>query len=228
MRHHAARLVVVAVVVAASTAATSVACNFAQDLGSDARGAGGDGSSPEASASDASADDALDGPDGGGRVDAGARGPGPFGALPSGYCCTGDDDCRFRACRGFGDAGRMCLDECSASVPALCTRPGLTFTCADTDGTGERCQPPAGFACIPADTFVPGAKTTGGCCTFAGDGTTGHECEANLCLALGERPWFCTRRCDAGVDCPASYQCVPVGDRSECVPIDTTGYACGP
>lgn len=197
------------------------ACVLVQDLGStgsaaDGGGSGGDAAPNEAAPpadaappKDAANDTTPDGP----------TGPGPYGALPSGYCCTSDDECRFRRCVETA-GGRMCLDACSASRPGICRRPGLAFTC---DGT--TCQPSAGFACLDASTFVRGTGTTGACCTDSSDGLAGHECEANLCLAVGDQPWFCTRRCDGGADCPADYRCYPVGDRQECIPASST-YTC--
>ncbi len=209
----------------ASAAAVS-ACVLVQDLGS----TGDAGAVDDAAVADAGGgaeggeDGARDGGDDARDADAtpsdGPTGPGPLGALPSGYCCTSDEECRFRRCVDTGAGGRMCLDLCSASRPLACTRPGFAFTC---DGT--TCQPPAGFACLDPATFVRGTKTTGACCTDSADGTTGHECEGNLCLAVGNAPWFCTRRCDGGADCPSDYECYPVGDRKECIPV-AFPYAC--
>jgi hypothetical protein len=202
------------------------ACVVAQDLGSAGAGieedGGADSGSESSSPLDASGDVAT-------TVDArsdaklpidGPNGPGPLGALPSGYCCTGDDECRFRKCVDLG-GGKMCLDKCSASRPAVCRRATVDFACS-TLGAEEYCQPAGSFACLDPATFVRGTKTTGGCCTDTGDGNTGSECEANLCLQIGMNPWFCTRRCDGDPDCPSDHRCTPVGDRKECVPRVTT------
>lgn len=209
------------------------ACVLAQDLGST-----GDATTPSTDTpSDAGADAEPrpgDGRDASAATDAGVdarppadgpTGPGPLGALPSGYCCSSDDECRFRNCVETGNGGgKMCLDACSASRPFICKRPDLDFTCASL-GTSQFCQPLGSFACLDAAQFVRGTKGTGSCCTAVDDGTMGRECEAHLCLALGTDPWFCTRRCDGDNDCPSDYRCVPVADRKECVPRSTP-YVC--
>jgi hypothetical protein len=208
------------VAIFAMAIAAGAACNFSQDLG------GFDPAKPDGgSVSDGGTDSALPSTDAT-TPDSGRTGPngaGPFGALPSGYCCTSDDECRFRKCADFG-GGKMCIDLCSASRPGVCRRPGLDFTCGAFAG-GEYCQPPGGFTCLDPQLFVRGTQTTGACCTDTMDGRTGSECEANLCLAIGTKPWFCTRQCDAGTDCPSNFQCYPVGNRKECVPLDVN-YIC--
>jgi hypothetical protein len=212
-----------------------VACVLGQDLGS--RGEGAEGASdPDASGgAPGEGDDGSEGerppPDGGAPGDAdaaGPTGPGPLGALPSGYCCTRDDECRFRKCVDTGAGNKMCLDACSASRPGICTRPGFAFTCEPLAEGGPYCQPPgASFACLDASTFERGTATTGTCCPETGDGTHGQHCEANLCLAIGSGPWFCSRRCDGPGDCPTDYRCAPVADRKQCVP-NATPYTCNP
>ena len=138
----------------------------------------------------------------GGSSTGGATGPGPHGALPTGYCCTSNDDCRYRACLDFGGV-KMCSDRCTNSA-ACTTGPG--FAC---NKTSEQCEPAGPPACIPADQWQLGSKSAGGCCYAAGDGTAGEECQGNLCMAFGplSNPFICTQACATGKDCPPTYKC---------------------
>lgn len=207
------------------------ACVLVQDLG----GSGAsDGGGPD-TGSDASSSPG-DGAPRPGRADGGStdataeidptKGPGPYGALPGGYCCTSDEQCRFRHCRSVDGGEKMCLDECSSSRQGICDRPGIDFRCVTyTADFDSACEPPPGFKCLDPSTFVRGAKSTGECCSYEESGLFGHECEANLCLALGQGPWVCTRFCEAGTDCPDGYRCVDVLARKECAPASST-YDC--
>ena len=217
----------------AAAAAVLAACAIVQDLGStgvgdagtDGGGGAGDGSRSDDDARtppDASSDG---GTSDGAPVDP-TKGPGPYGALPGGYCCTSDEECRFRHCRSVDGGPRMCLDECSSQSQGICDRPGIDFRCVTyTADFDSACEPPPGFACLDPSTFVRGDKTTGECCSQETSGLFGHECEANLCLALGQGPWVCTRFCEAGTDCPPDYRCADVSWRKECVPASST-YDC--
>ena len=186
--------------------------------------------SPDESGETAATDPSAPGAGSGGGPDGGAAprqdlpegtGPGAHGALPSGYCCSDDTECRGRRCAETTPGNRMCLDECRAQE--TCERYAVTFTC-DAPARGEEgyCQPPTGFACIPAAQFGRGTRETGGCCTPTFDGRAGEECEGNLCIALGDGPFVCTHRCDTTKDCPGGYICGPFGT---CMPANT-GYTC--
>ncbi len=214
-------------------AGAALACVVAQDLGSTGSA---DGGLPDAALADTRTDDdATSGPTppvpeveagaeaGGG----GPKGPGPLGALPSGYCCTSDAECRFRKCVVVpgGGGGKMCVDACSASRPGMCVRPDLAFSCAALGSDGDFCQPTGSFTCLDPATFERGTKGTGGCCVDTGDGNTGRECEANLCLQIGQNPWFCTRRCSGDADCPSDHRCTQIGtdpSRKQCIPRVTS------
>lgn len=129
-------------------------------------------------------------------------GPGPHGALPTGYCCTTDEDCRYRACLEFGGV-KMCSDRCMSNA-ACATGPG--FVCSKAT---EQCEPGGTPSCIPGDQWKLGAEAIGACCVATGDGTAGEECQGNLCMAFGptSNPFICTQACDTPKDCPANYKC---------------------
>jgi hypothetical protein len=155
----------------------------------------------------------------------GSKGPGPFGALPFGYCCTSDDECRGRNCAQVGTQ-KLCLDACRS--PETCTGTGLPagFTCdAPSQYDDGSCQPPSGFTCLAANTFVTGTKTAGACCSPTGDGLSGVECAGGHCDWYKassdpqyEPPWFCTNRCDVPADCGNGMKChFEIG---KCVPAN--------
>ncbi|MBX3125974.1 MAG: hypothetical protein KF718_04630 [Polyangiaceae bacterium] len=128
-------------------------------------------------------------------------GPGPQGALPSGYCCTSHDQCRYRNCAEFGGV-RMCSDECNHH-PGCSTGPGMIC------GSDGYCQPSGTPSCIPAQEWPLGERQIGDCCLATGDGESGKECIGNRCVAFGDlsNPYICTRACDKPADCPVKYQC---------------------
>lgn len=207
------------------------ACVFVQDLGT----TDGEATSGDAAGDVASPTDGHVRSDGGGHFDAGigkdaaAQRDGstpldPLGALPSGYCCTSDDQCRYRHCVESANGQHMCVDECSPARAFVCTRPDIDFTCVASE-TSYRCAPPNDFECLDPSTYVHGTRKTGACCDVSDDGLMGHACEANMCIATGNNPWVCTRRCDSGADCPNTFQCASVGDRKECVP-SISPYTC--
>ena len=182
-------------------------------------GASGRDSSPPTDGRDASDASFPDG-----------RGPGPYGSLPSGYCCNADSECRYRRCVDTGGgAGKMCLDECFQQI--FCTRPDITFTCTAPDGGVGRslCQPPSGFACIPAAQFVRGTDPIGACCNAPdpanADGTAASHCEGNQCASVGEAPLVCVHRCSFAQDCPSGFACTMFGTSKACVPTTST-YTC--
>jgi hypothetical protein len=152
-------------------------------------------------------------------------GPGPRGALPSGFCCTSDADCRYRHCLEINGSQR-CSDECTQS--GFCQGGAVTWTCDILDG-GDRgqCQPAAGdtAACVPPSQFTYGTRMLGDCCAFGTDGKAGWECEGALCTATDNNPFVCSQYCDTYADCPGPYDCVALGNYRACVPANSP-YTC--
>lgn len=152
------------------------------------------------------------------------KGPGPYGALPFGYCCTSDDECRDRNCATV-DGQKMCVDHCRS--PETCQGKGLPtgFTCDGSQAEEGSCQPPSGFTCVAANTFITGTKAAGSCCTPTGDGLSGVECAGGHCDWYKasqdpeyDPPWFCTNRCEAPADCGKGMKCqLQIG---KCVPAN--------
>lgn len=211
-----------------STACGDLKSSTADD-GAYGGGEAGSTSTPDGATADGSAADAPDTDSS--TVDAGNRGPGLHGSLPTGYCCTEDSECRYRHCVApteSGGVGKMCLDECFTQT--FCTRPGVTFTCAQPDA-GQRglCHAQTGFACLRADEFVRGSLPVGACCNAGSastnDGTAGSACEGNQCAAVGSGPLVCTNRCESQVDCPGGYACTLFGTSKACVPASAS-YTC--
>jgi len=145
----------------------------------------------------------------------GVHGPGPFGALPAGYCCTSDDECRYRNCADFGGV-KMCSDECDSNDGC---NTGQNMICSSS----YQCEPAGTPSCIPADQFSVGTKKIGACCVATGDGHSGEECESNRCVAVGDlsNPFICTQPCTKQA-CPAQYQCLGF---MFCAPLAAT-YTC--
>lgn len=163
----------------------------------------------------------------GASIDAGGNvGPGPFGALPSGYCCTKNEDCRYRDCATIGGM-KMCTDPCDTN-DGCNVLPGYACVGATPQDSG-RCEPTAaGAACVPAASFSRGAKKLGQCCTATHDATAGLECEGGQCGAFGDvsNPFICTNACAKPADCPGNYLCSPVTNTySICVALAST-YTC--
>lgn len=212
--------------------AAVAACTVVHDLGS--TGVDGSDDSGTGGASDSDAlgrDDAtssLDASDAQARdaTSDGATGP-LANALPSGYCCTNDEQCRMRHCLD-SPSGRMCFDECSADTQWFCDRPNLDFRCdLAAPSFDQACRPQAGesFACLDPSAFVRGTKEAGACCAMREDGLLGQECASNLCMTKGNGPFFCTQICEAGADCPTDHDCVEHLFYKLCVPRGTT-YTC--
>ena len=164
--------------------------------------------------------------DEGGAADSGAdvvqgflddRGPGVFGALPSGYCCTKDSECNGRQCVDGGGGERMCLDSCTDV--SNCDVPKTPFDCKLPAGqqNGKRCTPPAGVKCVPAADFVRGKLVTGDCCAQGQGQAAGRECASHICGSFGDGPYICTNRCLVQADCPTGYNCEP--DIATCMPL---------
>lgn len=177
-------------------------------------GADADASTPvvtdEGGATDGGADVAQGFPD--------DRGPGVFGALPSGYCCTKDTECKGRQCVDVAGGERMCLDPCS--VASNCDVPKTPFDCTLPAGQQDgqrRCTPPVGVRCVPAVDFVRGKLVTGDCCAVAPGQAAGRECGSHICGSFGDGPYICTNRCLVQADCPSGYKCEP--DIATCLPL---------
>jgi hypothetical protein len=154
-------------------------------------------------------------------------GAGPFGDLPSGYCCTADTDCRNRHCATITGSVQMCEDECDGAQ-TLCNGLLPNFTCTASGDDGF-CTPPAGTTtCTPAAQYVHGTKAIGACCSATGDATSGQECIGGNCGATGadSNPFICENACTSGKDCPpGNYECQPIAEYSLCIPL-ATHYTC--
>lgn len=156
--------------------------------------------------------------DGGGSDGGSHAGPGPYGALPSGYCCTQSSDCRYRHCVDIGGS-KACADECMSQDPCDGGLPGLICVGAGMGKYGL-CQPKTPMtACVPAAQFTYGSKKLGQCCTPTWNGANGNECEGGHCGQFGNDPFMCTQACSKGADCPGDFLCSPVSnDYSLCIP----------
>lgn len=165
---------------------------------------GGDGGA------DAGGDGAAGG-EGGAEAGGGMTGPGPRGALPTGYCCASNDDCRYRKCVDFGGS-KMCADECSGQDACDGNLPNMQCVGATMFDRGT-CQPKTqGTQCVPAAQFTYGAKKLGQCCTPTWNGASGNECEGGHCGQFGNDPFMCTQACAKPADCPGDFQCVNVSN----------------
>jgi hypothetical protein len=155
-----------------------------------------------------------------------ATGPGPFGALPSGYCCSQDSECRFRRCLDIGGAKR-CADVCETE--GGCNGGIAPMTCIGVTATDEgHCEPKAPDACVPAAQFVPGTKPIGACCAATNDLRSGLECAGGNCGASGDdtNPYVCTNVCGAEAVCPGTHQCLTLRTNMKiCVHLAKT-YTC--
>jgi len=154
----------------------------------------------------------------------GGQGPGRWGALPSGFCCTSDAECRYRKCVDFG-GGKMCSDFCYGDESCAGAVGGLRC-----NTTAKQCEPTApSLPCRPALEFGYGAKTLGRCCVATHDGWSGRECEGNRCDGFGEEtnPFICTHVCSTSADCPGSYRCGATDSVPVCWPLGEP-YGCSP
>ena len=190
------------------------------DGGASSSSSGGSSSGGSSSGGSSSGGSSSGGSSSGGS---GGFGTGAYGALPNGYCCATNDDCRHRNCVETG-GGKMCLDRCDA--PTGCLRRAGGFTCQMTGGDG-RCQPDMGTTCIPSGQFERGSKVLGDCCTATHDANAGLECQGGHCGAFGadSNPFICTQVCRSAVDCPGPYLCLNTGDYKICAPQAST-YTC--
>lgn len=193
----ATALALAVVLVAACSSESGVAGSPMLDAGPSVDGAvpGSDGAAP---GTDAASEASPGFPD--------DRGPGIYGALPSGYCCTKDAECKSRRCVDTGAGGGLCEDPCTADTD--CDVPKAPFTCAVGPGqTRKSCQPPSGFTCVLAADFVRGKKPPGDCCAFVNGQAGGAECASHVCGSFGDGPFVCTNRCAVAADCPPDYTC---------------------
>ena len=148
----------------------------------------------------------------------GDNGPGDLGALPTGYCCTDDSQCRYRHC-AMTSAGQMCLDGCYGS--SVCDRTEGAFTCdGGMDQGPGYCQPAAGFTCIDPSKFVHGTRDTGECCDGLNPSDNGDECAGGHCISVSaegqaDNPYVCSQWCTGTKDCPSGTIC---GELNTCEP----------
>jgi hypothetical protein len=158
--------------------------------------------------------------------ESGGQGPGPLGALPTGYCCASDDDCRNRNCIQLKGAS-FCADSCQASV--ACASTIGTFVCVGATGLDVgQCEPAADpFTCVAASSFRYGKKASGACCTPLYSGLNGLECMGGQCSSFGSttNPWVCTNACSTSANCPGGYFCAPVDKAGVCFP-SSDPYSC--
>jgi hypothetical protein len=151
----------------------------------------------------------------------GGTGPGPLGALPAGFCCTADLECRSRRCFQVGTGPKFCSDECRSDD--VCNTWGGAFVCEMTQG---ECLPAQQtYSCLDPSTYNYGTKPTGACC--ATGPRSGQECQGGLCYATGPsaNPFFCTQGCDPG-SCPIGYICNLLKWCSK--PDPNAPYTCNP
>lgn len=134
----------------------------------------------------------------------GGTGAGPLGALPTGFCCNANSDCRTRNCVSAGGGPKVCLDDCSTD--ALCTAWSSAFHC--DQGSGFCAPVGASSTCLDPSGYHYGQKAIGACCA-SGFVKSGQECLGGLCEATGNdaNPFYCTQACDASAPCPAPYEC---------------------
>ena len=157
----------------------------------------------------------------------GPNGAGRSGALPSGYCCVANEQCRYRNCAFIGTQ-RMCTDECSGDD--MCAGGLSNFHCVGaTQFQRGRCEPRENsFKCVPKEQFTRGTKGLGACCTATHNGAAGLECEGGHCGAFGgtANPYICINGCSGAPDCPGNYACLSVDNgRRICVPL-ADPYTC--
>jgi len=151
-----------------------------------------------------------------------AVGPGPLGALPTGFCCSSNDDCRSRNCAGLFDPVHYCTDECDHD--SLCSAWGGDFKC-DVSGTGYCMAGSTPTTCLDPSLYHPGSKPIGACCQSGFD-KSGQECLGGLCNSTGPtaNPFYCTQGCDRDTPCPAPYVC---NSASFCsLPDPNAAYTC--
>ena len=196
--------------------------------GSGSGSGGGSGSSSGGSSGGGSGSGSGSSGGGDGGV---AYGPGPEGDLPSGYCCTSNEDCRNRYCVDLGGGNKMCEDECDGSQ-SNCNnlQHGFPFTCTWDDAMAYGfCEPNSpSMACVPASQYRHGTQADGTCCSQTGDSVSGNQCLAGNCGGWGTSgPFICNLACDSTHLCPGTATCQNIGIYSLCMPLDMN-YTCQP
>jgi hypothetical protein len=139
-----------------------------------------------------------------GDLAGGGTGPGPLGALPAGFCCNTNEECRSRSCTSTGGGPKICSDDCRED--GVCTAWGAAMRC---DMTSDRCVPSATpYTCLQASSYAYGGRPIGACCAH-GFYKAGQECLGGLCLSTGNsaNPYYCTQGCNANTPCPGGYSC---------------------
>lgn len=102
--------------------------------------------------------------------------------------CAEDSDCR---------PGDICNTEFNTCEPRSCRSTDLDCDFKEfcDQGSGE-CYEAGGYYCKPCD---------------GDDDCGGNE---NLCLGFGSSGSYCGVTCETNDDCPASFDCLPIGDIS--------------
>ncbi|AKU96889.1 hypothetical protein AKJ09_03553 [Labilithrix luteola] len=145
---------------------------------------------------DASASDPGDSP---------RSGPGRAGALPAGYCCASDSECRSRVCRPNGDGTSQCAEQCGTRCAGGACSPACPGQTPDGVCSADYvCTLPRGVACRDPNTFERGAGKFGDSCWSDAD------CDGNLCLSFEQQPARCTQGCSTSNECP-SKACIGEG-----------------
>ena len=134
----------------------------------------------------------------------GGTGPGPAGALPTGYCCAAEEQCRSRRCVQAGTGPYYCADDCSGN--SACNAWGGAFTCDQTAGFCVPVNTP--YTCLDPAGYQYGTKADGACCAN-GFAKAGQECLGGLCESTGDasNPFICTQGCNTASPCPPGYSC---------------------
>jgi V8-like Glu-specific endopeptidase len=138
---------------------------------------------------------------------------GDEGLCASGEACTGGPavcgacvpQAIFPQPRGLGE-------ECGAATDCrsgLCVSRAGIGECA-TPCEGDHCD--AGFVCQAGNCVLDRSQPPGGVCSDPSD------CFAGTCAAQGGRGWCSPLDCSMGIECPAAFDCIPVGDAHICAP----------
>ncbi|HZS41032.1 MAG TPA: hypothetical protein VFF06_29590 [Polyangia bacterium] len=138
----------------------------------------------------------------------GGSGPGPLGALPTGYCCSASEQCRSRQCINLGSGPYYCADVCTDATP--CSGFSTQYQCDTAIDTCTPVNDP--YTCIDGATYQHGGKPNGACCSGKMP-QSGEECLGGLCLQTGDasNPYYCSQGCNDLTPCPTGYTCKPFG-----------------
>jgi hypothetical protein len=125
-------------------------------------------------------------------------GPGPLGALPTGYCCVNTTDCRSRRCIAVQLGTYFCSEFCERDTDC-----DTGFHC---DTAYNSCVPSVGAGCIDPAVYNHGTLPTGACCAWDDD------CLGGRCTRTGNaaNPFYCTQGCsNNAIDtpCPSGFTC---------------------